>query len=383
MAANDAFITGFGVFLPNDPVSNEDIEKVLGQVNQIPSKIKRRILINNGIRFRHYAIDPQSGQKTHTNAQLTAEATRKLASNANFDLNDLECLVCGTSSPDQFIPSHGSMVHAELGGPACEVATTTGVCCCGMSALKYGYMNVASGNVKNAVTTGSELASPSLTANHFQPALGLLRSELGKEPMLGFATDFLRWMLSDGAGALLLTREPRSSLSLKIDWLEILSYAPESEVCMYYGMKKGDNGAILSYRGVSDPVEFCKEGFLNLAQDVAVLKDRVPVLMGKAVEQVKKKRELSGDRIDWLLPHYSSDWFRQPMYDGMARLGLEVPQERWFTNLHTKGNIGSASIYVILEELVSSGRLRSGQRILCMVPESARMTFAFLHLTVV
>src|SRR5258706_2652095 len=340
MAGNDAFITGFGVFLPNDPVSNEDIEKVLGQVNQIPSKIKRRILINNGIRFRHYAIDPQSGQKTHTNAQLTAEATRKLASNANFDLGDLECLVCGTSSPDQFIPSHGSMVHAELGGPACEVASTTGVCCCGMSALKYGYMNVASGNVKNAVTTGSELASPSLTANHFQPALGLLRSELGKEPMLGFATDFLRWMLSDGAGALLLTREPRSSLSLKIDWLDILSYAPESDVCMYYGMKKGDNGATVSYRGVSDPVQFCKEGFLNLAQDVAVLTDRIPVLMGKAVEQVKKKRELSADSIDWLLPHYSSDLFRQPMYDGMARPGLEIPHERWFTNLHTTGNIG-------------------------------------------
>ena len=88
---------------------------------------------------------------------------------------------------------------------------------------------------------------------------------------MGFATDFLRWMLSDGAGAFLVTREPSSSLSLKIDWLDILSYAPESEVCMYYGLKKEDDGSTVSYRRVKDPVQFCKDGFLNLAQDVAVL----------------------------------------------------------------------------------------------------------------
>jgi 3-oxoacyl-[acyl-carrier-protein] synthase-3 len=172
-------------------------------------------------------------------------------------------------------------------------------------------------------------------------------------------------------------------LSLKVDWLDIVSYATESEVCMYYGMKKESDGSTVSYRGVTNPIQFCQGGFLNLSQDVAVLKDRVPVLMSKAIEQSIRKRKLCADCVDWLVPHYSSDWFRQRMYDGIAALGLEVPYERWFTNLNTKGNIGSASIYVILDELMMSGRLQSGQKILCMVPESARMTFAFLHLTVV
>ena len=379
----DVFITGAGVFLPNDPVSNQDIELVLGEVDQVPSRVKRRILLSNGIRSRHYAICPKTRRQTHTNTQLTAESIRSLAARSGFDLDDLECLVCGTSSPDQFIPSHGSMVHADLGCGPCEVATTTGVCCCGMSALKYGYMNVATGNVRNAVVTGSELASPSLRAEHFQPSLSLLRSEIGEKPMLGFSTEFLRWMLSDAAGALLLMPEPRSTPSLKIDWLDILSFASESEVCMYYGLQKEADGSTASYRGTADPIQFCKGGFLNLSQDVAVLKDRIPVLMLRAIEQIIKKRNLRVDCIDWLLPHYSSDWFRQPMYDGIARHGFEIPFERWFTNLYTKGNTGSASIYVILDELITSGWLRSGQRILCMVPESARMTFAFLHLTVV
>ncbi len=52
--------------------------------------------------------------------------------------------------------------------------------------------------------------------------------------------------------------------------------------------------------------------------------------------------------------------------------GVDIPQERWFTNLATKGNTGAASIYIINDELRRSGRLRTGQRLLCYVPESGR-----------
>ncbi|MCE1782038.1 hypothetical protein LWT85_24965, partial [Enterobacter hormaechei] len=58
-------------------------------------------------------------------------------------------------------------------------------------------------------------------------------------------------------------------------------------------------------------------------------------------------------------------------------------QERWFTNLTVKGNTGSASIYIMLDELMKSGKLKKDQRLLCFIPESARFTGAFMHLTVV
>ncbi len=380
MLPSPAYITGHGAFLPNAPVSNDQIAEVLGVVGT--SRIRRRILLANGIRTRHYAIDPESRQPTHTNAQLTAEAIRTLAANCDFSLDDLDCLVCGTSSPDQFIPGHGSMVHAEIKCPPCEVATTIGVCCSGMSALKYGYLNVAAGAVNNAIVTGSELASPTLMAEHFRPKMTLPESVRGSSENLEFASEFLRWMLSDGAGALLVTRTPRAAVSLRIDWLDLLSYASESDVCMYYGLQKQSDGSTVGYRHVSDPADLCAGGFLDLAQDVAVLKDRLPVLALRAIEHVKKKRNLAPECVDWFLPHYSSEWFHQPLTEGLEGLGLDIPAERWFTNLTTKGNTGSASIYVILDELLSSGKLRSGQRLLCLVPESARMTFAFLHLTV-
>lgn len=132
----EAYVSGWGVCLPNAPVANDQIEQVLGRLESQSAAVKRRVLMNNGIATRHYAIDPASGQMTHTNAGLTAAAITALSRSTGFSIADLECLACGTSSADQIIPSHASMVHAEIGAPPCEVAALSGVCCSGLSALK-------------------------------------------------------------------------------------------------------------------------------------------------------------------------------------------------------------------------------------------------------
>ena len=67
----------------------------------------------------------------------------------------------------------------------------------------------------------------------------------------------------------------------------------------------------------------------------------------------------------------------------MENIGFAIAEDKWFTNLTTKGNTGAASIYIMLEELFHSGRLRSGEKILCFVPESGRFSTAFMLLTVV
>jgi 3-oxoacyl-[acyl-carrier-protein] synthase-3 len=94
-------------------------------------------------------------------------------------------------------------------------------------------------------------------------------------------------------------------------------------------------------------------------------------------------RRLTPNDVDWFLPHMSSEYFRQPMAECMAEVGFPVPQEKWFTNLHTKGNTGSASIYIMIDELLKSGRLKSGDRLLCFIPESGRFTGSLMYLTAV
>ena len=371
--------------LPNAPVDNAHIEDVLGRMETQSAAVKRRVLMNNGIASRHYAIDPATGRRTHTNAQMTAEAIRNLCRDTGFSTDDIQCLATGTSSPDQVIPSHASMVHAELGCPPCDILSPSGVCCAGVSAFKYGYLNVASGSSDNAVVTGSELASPSLRASHFEPQIRLNGTGLPDDhPLLPFSNEFLRWMLSDGAGALLITDAPRAGgLSLRVDWVDLTSFANESDVCMYFGMQKNGDGTNTGFRNVDDEAELFRGGFLSLSQDVRVLNERLPALMRKAVDRMREKRGLQAADVDWMLPHYSSQWFRQRLYDGLVELDFAIPWEKWFSNLSTKGNTGSAAIYIMLEELMSSGRAERGQRILCIVPESSRMVFGFVHFTVV
>ena len=63
------------------------------------------------------------------------------------ELKEIELLSCGTSSPDQMMPSHGVMVHGWLPETnAIEVVSPSGVCCAGMHAFKYAYLSIKTGD---------------------------------------------------------------------------------------------------------------------------------------------------------------------------------------------------------------------------------------------
>jgi 3-oxoacyl-[acyl-carrier-protein] synthase-3 len=193
-------------------------------------------------------------------------------------------------------------------------------------------------------------------------------------------------MLSDGAGAVVITNEPHPhKLSLRVDWVEVVSYANQLEPCMYWGAVKTENGHFQTWAlQEEDPEMLMQNGYFNLTQDVRVLANNIiEVGFLKSFERVKEKHGGDPNDITWLLPHYSSGFFRQPIYDKLAESKFVIPFEKWFTNLPYKGNTGSASILIMLEELMESGRVQKGDVILCAVPESARFSFAYMQLTAV
>ena len=377
---NSVYITKSAAFLPGAPVANDEMESVLGQAGGRPSRARRMVLRSNKIESRHYALNPETGEPTHTNAQLTAEAVRGLG----VDLKSVDLLVCGTSMADQIFPNHASMVQGELSLPPIEVVATSGVCLAGVTALKYGYSAVASGMQRRAVTTGSENASAILRARNFEAEIEARVAEMEENPEIAFEKDFLRWMLSDGAGALMLEDQPREGgLNLKVEWIDIFSYSGEMETCMYCGGVKNEDGLVSGWSSMTG-AEREADTVMSVKQDVKLLNANViHYTVEKPLPEVVKKRGITPDEIDWFIPHYSSDYFRTRVYDGMVKTGFEVPYERWFTNLPYKGNTGSASIYIMLDELIRSGRLEQGQKLLCWIPESGRFSAGFMLLSVV
>lgn len=378
-----AYITHLATYMPNDPVTNDRMEDLLGQVGSRPSRARKIILRSNGITQRHYALDRKTGEQTMTNAQMTAEAIRGFQSQGK-DLSQIDCLVASTSTPDQLMPNHGVMVHGELGIQPIEVASTSGICLCGISALKYAWMAVLTGQSRNAVASGSDLSSSLTHARNFGADYERDAAKLNSEPELAFDQDFLRWMLSDGAGAAWLSATPNPGvLSLRIDWIEIVSFANEQSACMYCGAEKQDDGTLTGWTRYSRS-ERAQSQVMTLKQDVKQLnKHIVHYAVDQTLALIRERRALDPVDFDYFIPHYSSDYFRERVYQGLCRADLEIPYERWFTNLPTKGNTGAASIYIMLEELFHSGQLRAGQKLLCFIPESGRFSSSFMQLSVV
>jgi 3-oxoacyl-[acyl-carrier-protein] synthase-3 len=374
----EVYITKAAKYLPNEAVSNDEMEAYLGLINDTASKARRIILRNNKITSRYYAVDKE-GKSTHSNAELTKNAILPLF-DENFTPQDLEVLSCGTSTPDIFLPSHAAMVHGLLKNKSVELNSSTGVCCAGMNSLKFGFLSIKSGNSKNAICTGSEKVSTWLNAQKYNHEADNLKS-LEEQPIIAFKKDFLRWMLSDGAGAFLLENKPRGTISLKIEWMEAFSYAYELETCMYAGGDKLENGEIKGWSDYS-PEQWLNESVFSIKQDVKLLDEFILAKGAQSMKDAMDKNNIKSEDITYFIPHVSSNFFVEGLKKGLNEKGIGMSDDKWFMNLSRVGNVGSASIYLALEELMGSGNLKKGDKILLSVPESGRFSFAYAYLTV-
>lgn len=377
----EVYITKISKFLPNKVVLNDEIEDYLGKINGISSKARRIVLRSNKIKKRYYAID-KKGLATHTNSQLVAESIKKLFKENFIDeIKKVDLLTAGTSSPDQFMPSHAIMVHGEIPEMnSIEVMTASGNCCSGVQGMKYAFLNIATGQVNNAICTGSERLSRTMRAEQFEKEI---TTNLDEKTYLSFEKDFLRWMLSDGAASAYLSNEKNTdSISLKIDFIEYISYANKAETCMYMGGEKDETGNLISFKEFS-PEEISTKSIFSIKQDVKLLSENILKFgMNKLIETLNKHK-LNVSEFDYFLPHLSSYFFEDKIYELLKSHDLEISKEKWFTNLEYVGNVGAASPFLMLEELMNNKKIKVGEKILMMIPESARFSYVYISLTVV
>jgi 3-oxoacyl-[acyl-carrier-protein] synthase-3 len=324
------YITSAGKFLPNDPVDNDHIEERLGRIHGKASRIRERILKNNGIRTRYYALDEQ-GRVTHSTSEMAARAIRDAVARSSRNLSDVDLLCAATTIPDLVAPGFAAMVHGHLPeiGPT-EILSSVSVCCAGMSGLSNAYAQVALGRRRCAVSVGSERASAIFRASRYEDFVV-------EDERLSFDAEFLRWMISDGAAAFLLENEPRrEGISLRLDWIEVISHAHDHPVCMYMG-SQADKPEV-SWTDVPSVSTAVREGHMALRQDVRNVNDVIRLMCSDFVALVDAGR-VKVEEIDHLLVHYSSHFFRGDVMRMLAEAGKAVPEEKWFTNLYTRGHL--------------------------------------------
>jgi len=181
----------------------------------------------------------------------------------------------------------------------------------------------------------------------------------------------------------LLENQPRAPLSLRVDWIELSSAAHELPTCMYAGAEKHDDQSLVGWQCFT-PNEWATRSIFTVKQDVKLLNENVVrATLTDPLRLLMTKRGLADQHIDWFLPHMSSNYFSEPIAQSLRDVGLDIPRERWFTNLVSKGNTGSASPYIMLDELFHSGRIRKGHKLLMFVPESGRFSSGFVFMEAV
>jgi 3-oxoacyl-[acyl-carrier-protein] synthase-3 len=370
----DVYINSLGAFLPGAPVQNADMEEYLGFVHGKRSRHRAMALRKNRIRTRHYALD-KGGTCHYSSAQMASKALESAISKSEISKADLTYLAASSTLGDILVPGLASHIHALLKIHPIEVANFQSVCASVLMALKSAWLQVRVGEHECASVTGVEFSS-----RYFRPGFyeGVLKFKDG----VPYEADFLRFTLSDGGGAAIIEGKPNSRQnSLKIHWIDLRSYADRFDTCMLGGGVRTED-AIKPWSQYNSGEEACKNGAFVLSQDFELMKRMIPVWVSHYLELIDKRRIVI-EEIDHVCSHYSSHSLREETISLLKKSGAMIPEEKWFSNLYTKGNTGTASILIMLEELFYSGVLQKGEKILCHVPESGRGMNGFMLLEVV
>ena len=363
------WIQGTGRFLPGSPVDNDGMDAYIAPLSRLSARIKRRILAENGILARHYAIDAE-GRTQYSCAAMASQAISDCLADARRDIGDVGLLACGTAGGDALMPGFASMVQGEMAAPPMQTFSSHGICASGVGAWEAAAAAVELGAHANALVAAAEMPSRLFKRSRY--------AAHGYDA--DFDAHFLRWMLSDGAGALLLTSSPAADrgIRLRLRWMHQRSFSGDYPVCMQLGLPQDRAGSHLDYGSWAEAEA---DGALFLRQDIRLL----PHLFDVGVHeyaQLARDGWIDPASVDHFLCHYSSEKFAPVVDELMHKAGLAIPRERWYSNLTTRGNTGAASIFIMLDEFLRTRQLRPGERILCFVPESGRFTVAFAMIEV-
>ena len=320
------------------------------------------ILGVNGIRTRHYALDKKQNA-THSLYELAAEAVKNCLPQDQNSLS-IDYLSAGSTHPPLIAPGISSLLHDQLSkdkvvSHSLEINSNSGICSSGAQALVNAARAVKSGDAEAAICVGVEQSSDGLKSKAFRTTYDIPAILRDFRSSKWFMSVFLRFMLSDGAGAFLLEQHPKEqSISLKVNWTYSRSFANQAPLCM---------------KLQSNPV--------MLTQDVTILGRYMAPLSKKALEGALREHGETLDNYMMVLPHMSSYYFEPAVKKFISKLSEDGEVSYW-TNLRTAGNTGAASIFIMLDEYLKTQPVAAGDRILLFVPESGQFNYVLISLTV-
>ena len=300
-------ITGSGSATPDGVLDNH-------QLSQIVETSDEWITTRTGIRQRCLA-DAKASL-----SGLAAEAAKRAIAMAGVEPDQVQLIILATSTPDDLFGT-ASQIQALLGASNAVAFDLTAACSGFVFGLVTAAQFIRTGVYQNILLIGADMLSRWLDW-----------SDRGTCVLFG-----------DGAGAVMLQADPRDRLlgfQIRSDGTQNkclqLAYKPQTQE-LVKGIEVGKgNFAAITMNG--------KEVYRFAVQ-------KVPEVIEKALFQAN----ITADDVDWLLLHQAN----QRILDAVAQR-LKIPSHKVLSNLSQYGNTSAASIPLILDEAVRSGKIQPG-----------------------
>jgi 3-oxoacyl-[acyl-carrier-protein] synthase-3 len=344
-------MTATGSYLPGDPVTNEDLERLAGPVPD-------DVLEGLQVKTRHWCVDPETGEHRESNSEMAYKAVSEAIALAGLAPEDVQLLVLSTASPEYHLPPTSTFVQDKLGLERCATVDIRSGCAGAVEALDFARLYLEHGDYDNAVIVGSEAISPLCVPVYLAggPTKVRLRDRLGL------------YSFGDGAGAMVLQAEDGDG-----DGDGIMG----SAIACVGGVRKP--GMQVVGGGTHEPLEKQREAkrLVDLRVDVVESGRFTPFVLTEGMKQTLARSGVSAEAVDMcVIPEGNATY----MTDELREAGLLTPEwtelePKIFENLALVGATGSAAVPIALDYAWKTGQLERGNLVMLLAIETSKWKY--------
>jgi len=352
-------LAGIGSYLPGDPIPFSDLNRVLGELDRAPLKIRKWIGTTTeimqellGIEYYHYAMDPVTREFTEDTMTMAEKASRKAIDSANITTDQIDLIVYG--GPYMFeMPSPSAKLQEMLGISTCSELSIHANCTSVYKALLVASELLQSGRYETALVATSNMSSATLRAEYYNQEI------VSKEDL------FLRWYLCDGAGAVVLRRVPEKRNGFFFDNLYMESVGGKKKSAMYMRYP--------SY--YVSPKEAYDLGYHHLAQAFQNelsknFHEEGGTVFYKGLRRMIEKYSIDTNAVSCLQINMPTKHVVNLIMEEVG--GLGITKDKVYTSIRQSGYAGPPAAIISLDNLIQNRTFTDKECILSFVTEVSK-----------
>jgi 3-oxoacyl-[acyl-carrier-protein] synthase III len=352
-------IAGTGSYLPGKAISIEEVDHYLGDLKDAPIKIQKWLKRMKGLMKEmlevekyYFAIDPITRRFTEDNIIMSVKVANNALEMAGLKSSDIDLIVYGSAHQDQ-MPTASVKIQEALGIEKCGELSIHSNCTSAYKALLTAYDMLRLGRYKRALIISSGMSSSELRAEYYN------------QPLIKKEEAFLRYFLSDGAGALVLEANPEKQEGLFV----------ESVMMESVGGKKP--AAMLNQRPAywMNPRDEFDAGYHHLAQ---MFNEQLRIhfneeggsVFYKGLKRMIEKYEIPVEQVRFFQVNFPSKHISELVMEECESLG--IPKQKLYTKMSTMGYLGPPMVFVCLDRILREEKLKDKDIILSFVTEVSK-----------